>query len=119
MNDPVYEKTENTIIKQIGIPLFECCLALCIARNTVENLAQRSDMNEFAMQLNHLAGLLATCGRQLAKLTDVLPATRHRSDITHQEHVVGRLGHRVMHETSIRDDCQKTLSRNGATFRRH
>lgn len=74
MNEPIIGKTENDITRQISIPLFECCLALGIARNTAENLAKRSDTNEFAPQLNQLAGLLATCGRRLAVLTETLDA---------------------------------------------
>ena len=72
MSGSTVGKTDNEITKQISIPLFECCLALGIARNTAENLAKRSDTNEFAPQLNQLAGLLATCGRRLAVLTETL-----------------------------------------------
>lgn len=74
MSESTVGKTDNEITKQISIPLFECCLALGIARNTAENLAKRLDTNEFAPQLNQLTGLLATCGQRLAALTETLDA---------------------------------------------
>lgn len=72
MGKPLPKTTDEQIAERIGIPLFECCLALGIARKVAEGLAKSAGTNELTPHLKELAGLLAICSRRLTKLTETL-----------------------------------------------
>ena len=58
----------------LGIPLFECRLAVDVALMAVRSLAKRSATQEFKPKLEELAQLLTDCRQRLELLTERLDA---------------------------------------------
>jgi hypothetical protein len=58
----------------LGIPLFECQLAIDVALRASMSLAKRPNAREFKPQLEELAGLLADCSKRFEELTQRLDA---------------------------------------------
>jgi hypothetical protein len=60
--------------KDLGIPLFECRLAIDVALRASKSLAKRPDAKELKSQLEELAGLLGDCSERFELLTERLDA---------------------------------------------
>ena len=58
----------------IGIPLFECRLAVDVTLLAIRSLAKRSATKEFKPKLEELAQLLTDCRQRLELLTERLDA---------------------------------------------
>jgi hypothetical protein len=60
--------------KDLGIPLFECRLAIEIAMLTSKRLAKRRSAKELKPQLEELVRLLGDCSKRFELLTERLDA---------------------------------------------
>jgi hypothetical protein len=60
--------------RDLGIPLFECRLAIDVALRASKSLAKRQSAKEIKPQLEELAGLLGDCNERFELLTQRLDA---------------------------------------------
>ena len=60
--------------KDLGIPLFECRLAIEVALRAMQSLANRPQAKDLASQLEELAGLLSDCKERFELVTQRLDA---------------------------------------------
>jgi hypothetical protein len=60
--------------RDLGIPLFECRLAIEVALRASKSLAKRQSAKEIKSQLEELAGLLGDCNERFELLTQRLDA---------------------------------------------
>jgi hypothetical protein len=60
--------------RDLGIPLFECRLAIEVALRASKSLAKQQSAKEIKPQLEELAGLLGDCSERFELLTQRLDA---------------------------------------------
>ena len=68
------KSVEKDPAELIGIPLFECRLAVDVALLAVKSLAKRSATKEFKPGLDEVARLLIDCRQRVELLTERLDA---------------------------------------------